>query len=116
MSATVPTGVFIQEGDIMNYTNAGASALNNGDVVTGAGACGIVTGNGIAIGATGPVVVHGVFQLPAASAVSWAAFDKLYWDATNACLTNVTTNNTYIGFAQAAKATAVTIAQVKLNN
>jgi predicted RecA/RadA family phage recombinase len=116
MSANIPTGVYLAEGDILDYTNSGSSALNNGDVVTGAGACGVVTGNGIAVGATGPVVVHGVYQLPAVTTVSWAAFDKLYWDATNICLTNVTTGNTFIGYALNAKITASAAALVKLNN
>ena len=116
MSASVPTCLYIQEGDIINYTNGGASALNNGDVVATAGASGIVTGNGIAVGATGPLVVHGLFQCPADPSVAWAALDKLYWNFTSNFLTNVSSGNTYIGFAQAAKLTTVTTAAVKLNN
>jgi|GEM_PF-2063616 len=116
MSATNPTGVYIGEGDILDYTNSGASTLNNGDVVIGTGACGVVTGNGIAVGATGPLVVHGLYQLPAASAISWATLDKLYWDTTNGCLTNVVASNILIGYAAKPKSAGVTIGYIKFNN
>lgn len=110
-----PQFVFVQQGDILNYTNNTAKTINPGDPVPMASAFGIATGNGIAAGASGPVVVRGVFLGPADSTVAYSEGDKLYWDATNKFITNNATGTVYAGYAAQAKTAGVASGYLKLN-
>lgn len=109
-----PQFVFIQEGDIMNYTNNTANAINPGDPVPWADAFGVAV-YGIPVGAVGQVVVHGVFLGPCDPTVTFSEGDKLYWDTTNKFITNNATDTDYAGYAAQPKATGVNQAYLKLN-
>ena len=110
-----PQFVFVQQGDIINYTNTTASFINPGDPVPMANAFGIATGNGIAPGASGSVVVRGVFIGPADPAVAFNEGDKLFWDPTNKFITNNATGTEYAGYAAQSKSTGVANGYLKLN-
>ena len=71
----------------------------------------------IASGATGALRTTGVFQMDALTAGVWAIGDKLYWDATNSEITDVSLGHREIGLALNAKvATTQTAALVLLNS
>jgi predicted RecA/RadA family phage recombinase len=106
---------FVQQGDIIDITNTTDNPIRPGDPVPLAGAFGVATGNGIAPGATGPVVVRGVFLGPANPAVAYGQGDKLYWDPTNHWLTNNATDTVYAGYAVQAKSTGIGNGYVKLH-
>lgn len=106
---------FVQQGDIIDFTNTTDNPILPGDPVPLAGAFGIATGNGIAPGATGPVVVRGVFLGPANPAVTYGQGDKLYWDPVNHWLTNNATDTVYAGYAVQAKSTGTGSGNVKLH-
>lgn len=110
-----PQFVFIQQGDIITYTNATQNPINSGEPVPMAGAFGIATGDGIAAGSSGPVVVRGIFLGPADPAAVFSEGDKLYWDAANKFITNNATETSYAGYAAQAKAAGVSQAYLKLN-
>ena len=69
---------YVQEGKILNYTNAG-SAIAAGDVVVVGEIIGVAL-NAIANGATGPVQIEGVFNLPKVDAAVIAQGESLTWD------------------------------------
>lgn len=71
-----------------------------------------------ASGGTVEGVTVGVFDLLAEGAGSGQAFaigEAVYWDDTAKRVTKTSTNNTKIGVAVAAKATADVVARVRLN-
>ncbi|MBP2654244.1 MAG: hypothetical protein H6Q73_1813 [Firmicutes bacterium] len=105
---------YYQEGNIIDYTNTGSSALSAGDPVPMTDAFGVAV-YGIDAGDTGPVVVSGVFIVTVDSTVSYAAGDKLYWDATNKLFTTSTTSTTYAGYAAKEKAVGTSVGYLKLN-
>lgn len=107
--------VFVQRGDILDLTNTTEKFIYPGEPVLMGGAFGVATGDGIAPGATGPVVVHGVFQGPANPAVAYGQGDKLYWDPVNQWLTNNATDTVYAGYAVKAKSTGTGNGYVKLH-
>lgn len=110
-----PQFVFVQQGDIINFTNTTANTIHPGDPVPMADAFGIATGDGIAPGATGPVIVRGVFLGPADPAVAYSQGDKLYWDPANQWITNNATGAGYAGYAAQAKSTGAASGYVKLH-
>jgi len=118
---------YIETGNIMEYTNTGSTELSPGDPVPMAGAFGVAIPSGgtsgqggasvsmgIAPGATGPVVVHGVVSGPANSTEAFAQGQQLYWNATNGNFDSSATGNTPAGYAWMAKASGVAVAQAKL--
>lgn len=106
---------FVQQGDVIDFTNTTDNLILPGDPVPLTGALGIATGNGIEPGATGPVVVRGVFLGPADPAVAYGQGDKLYWDPANHWLTNIATDTVYAGYAVQAKSTGAGSGYVKLH-
>ena len=105
--------VFVQKGNVMDYTNGGANPIAYLEVVP------LVTRIGVAqepivVGATGSVDLAGVYQLAADSTAAFVTGDALYWDDAANKLTKTATNNTPAGFAFAAKATAGTTAVVRI--
>lgn len=88
---------YIQDGDIINYQNAG-SAITAGSIVKFGSLVGIALVD-IATGATGSVMLEGVFKVVKATGAAWAQGDQLYWDATNSNFTTTATANTPAGHA-----------------
>ena len=105
--------VFVQKGNVMDYTNGGTEAIAYLEVVPLVTRIGIAQ-EPIAVGATGSVGLDGVYQLPADSTAAFVAGDALYWDDTANKLTKTATDHTPAGFAFAAKATAGTTAAVRI--
>jgi predicted RecA/RadA family phage recombinase len=73
---------FVQDGNVIDYTNAG-TAIDSGDVVV-IGQLIAVALTDIANGATGSVAIGGVFTLPKVSAAVIAAGESLVWDVSAA--------------------------------
>lgn len=103
---------FIQKGNVIDYTNAGSTAITAGSVVVGTSRIFVAVGD-IKAGATGVVEAEGVFEFPAASAAITFG-QAVYWDATNGNITATATNNTPAGVAVAAKAAGILTVLVKL--
>lgn len=111
---------YIQPGGILNHTLT--AAASSGDVVVKGSIAGIAQIDG-AIGDVVPIAVEGVYEVPAATAAITDGA-KVYWDADgdpvggtagSGAATATATDNTLIGYAIAAKASAGATVQVKLD-
>lgn len=103
---------FIQPGEVIDYTAAAALASGAGVKI------GVRVGvalAAIAVGATGPVQVSGVFEIPKLATDVVTAGALLYWDDTNKRLTLTSAGNTLAGYAFADAGNGVTTAKIKLN-
>jgi len=105
---------FWQKGEKIDYKNAGTEVIGNGDIVVIGSKIG-VAGNEIAVGATGSLVLSGIFKMPKGTAEAITLGAKVYWDKTNGVITATVGSNTEAGFAVAAAATADTTVLVHLN-
>ena len=89
---------YIQKGDIVDYTNNGATAIVYGDVVVGKDRV-FVAAEEIAVGATGGVYSGGVFEFTTSDATAIEYGQKLYFDAADKVVTATSTSNVAIGYA-----------------
>ncbi|HET6441670.1 MAG TPA: DUF2190 family protein [Phycisphaerae bacterium] len=106
---------WINDGRLLNTANdTGADVEAGMPIIIGAGIR--VALNDIDDEADGPAYDEGVFELPAKSADTWSDGVVIYWDATEAELTDTSAGNTLAGTAVGAKVGAVTYAQVKLRS
>ena len=75
---------YIQDGEVLQWTNGTGSAVSSGDVVvlgaTGDATLGVALVD-IANGASGSVKVCGVFSVPKVSAAVFAQGETLIWDS-----------------------------------
>lgn len=70
---------YVQEGNVINWTNSTGSAVASGAVVAIRQIIGVALVD-IANGATGSVALEGVFIVPKVSAAVIAAGESLVWD------------------------------------
>lgn len=70
---------FVQEGDIINWTNGTGAAVASGDVVAVGQLLGVAL-VAIAIGAAGSVALEGVFTVPKVSGAVITVGESLVWD------------------------------------
>jgi predicted RecA/RadA family phage recombinase len=73
------TTKFVQEGNVINYTNAG-SAIAAGDVVVMGHMIGVALTDIAASGGVGAVAIEGVFTVPKVSAAVFTQGEKLIFD------------------------------------
>lgn len=71
---------FVQDGKTINYANASGSTITAGSVVVVGNQIGVAV-NDIADGASGPLVMEGVFKLPKVSAAVIGQGEDVAWDA-----------------------------------
>lgn len=101
-----------QKGEKIDYTNSGSTKVASGQIVVLGTKVGVAGGD-IEVGATGTLVMSGVFKMPKATgAISAGAV--VYWDATNSVVTTTSTSNTECGYATKAAASADTEAYISL--
>ena len=105
---------FIQEGEVLEWTNTTTSDVASGDVVVIGDRIGVAVAD-IDVDDAGSLCVEGVFELDALTAATWDQGDVLYWHQTNLELTNIASANVVAGYAAAAKAALATVAKVKIN-
>lgn len=103
---------YIQDGEVLSYT--ALAAVASGAVVLIGKKIGVALGD-IAAGATGPVQVTDVWQLPKLSTDNVGQGDLLYWDAANSRLTTTAAGNTYAGFAAFAAGNTSATVNIKIN-
>ncbi|PRX29010.1 Predicted phage recombinase, RecA/RadA family [Meinhardsimonia xiamenensis] len=105
---------FVYPGDRMQIT--AGSAIASGQGVLVGSIFGVAEGD-IASGASGVIVLTGVYDLPKAGAQAWSAGDKVYWDVgAGQCTTSDGAGaNTLIGVAWQAAGSADTTGRVRLN-
>lgn len=102
--------VYVQEGNVIDYT--AGKAIGYLDVVPLTTRIGVALED-IAKGATGSVALIGVYELPAASSLTIAVGDAVYWNAVN---DNVDKTDTGVpaGIAASTKAAAGTSVRVRI--
>lgn len=106
-------GTYIQKGEIIDYTNDGASDIEYHDVVPMVSRIGVAAEN-IPAGATGGIRTEGIFELPAVNDTAFNVGDQLYWDNTASKLTKTSTDNIPAGWATEPKAKTAAVARVKI--
>lgn len=101
--------------DIINWTNDTGSAVSSGAVVVAGGIVGIAVAD-IAAGAVGAVNRTGIYERIAAdNTTAWAAWDRLWWDATASKLYNIDgPGRVFAGYADVAKLLAATTGSILL--
>lgn len=74
---------YVQNGDVIDYTNAGADIASGAVVIVGANGDAMVTValNDIPTGETGPLGISGVFDVPKADAAVITQGEFVTWDA-----------------------------------
>lgn len=76
---------YIKPGDALDYTNAGAAAINVNDVVV-CGAFIAIAATNIAAGAVGSILGDGVFTLPKKAGTAMPAGTKVTWSVADAAV------------------------------
>jgi len=104
---------YIQEGDVLDHI--AAAAIASGDVVRMGKRIGVAVAD-IASGASGPVAVEGVFNLPKVATQAPAQGALLYWDATAGNLTTTATGNTLAGYAAAPGVNGAATVNININH
>lgn len=104
---------FIERGHTIVVT-APTGGLSSGDGVL-VGSLFAVAVAGFAAGETGAAAIGGVYTLSKTTGEAWTQGEKLYWDASAGEVTATATDNTLIGCAFAAAASAATTGAVRLN-
>lgn len=104
---------YIQDGDVINYQNGTGSAIASGAIVKIGALVGIALVD-IANGATGSVMLEGVFKVAKATGAAWAQGDQLYWDATAGNFTKTSTSNTAAGHAFEPAASGDAVGYIRL--
>lgn len=105
---------YLQEGDILNYTNGGGSTIASGAVVLIGKRIGVAIAD-IAPSATGSLAMEGVWSIAKLGTDNVSQGDILYWDAANSRLTATASGNTQAGFAAAAAGSGATTVAIKIN-
>ena len=106
-------GTYVQDGNVLSYTNAG-SAIASGDLVVVGVKVGVALG-AIANGATGEVAMSGVFAVAKQTTLVISQGDLLYCDATSGELDKTASAQTLAGYAAKSESSAATTVQVVLN-
>jgi len=100
-----------EHGNRLNFT--AAADVASGEVVAFSGVAGVAISD-VASGAEGVLDVEGVFDLPKASATTFAVGSKVYLSSAGLCVSTASGNN-YIGVAWLDAVAAELVVQVKLN-
>lgn len=99
-------------GDVITITSPAGGTTSGGALLVGT-VLGVATADSDE-GDLVAVELEGVFELPKLSTGVFTVGEKLYWDATNTRLTDVSTDNTECGIAFAAAANPSSTGVVKL--
>jgi len=106
---------YVQEGDIINVTNATGSTVTSGSgMLISTTRLGVALAD-VANGAVGSFAVKRVYELPKLETDVVAQGALLYWDNTNKRLTVTSSGNTLAGYATKAAANGDTTVQIHLN-
>lgn len=113
------TTKYVQDGDILDYTNTSGSTIASGTPVVMGNIIGVALAD-IANNATGSVAIEGVFNLPKVTGSAWTIGSKLLWDASAGkfdvgTATPATGDVSACCVAAASAASAATTGAVKLN-
>ncbi|MFG1179951.1 DUF2190 family protein [Xanthobacter versatilis] len=104
---------YVQPGDTVTFTApAGGLASGAGALI---GSLFGVAAASAAAGADVELVTRGVFDLPKAAGIDFAAGERAYWSTAAKAVTDVAAGNTLIGVATRATAIPATTVRVRLN-
>lgn len=104
---------YVQNGDVITYTNASGTAIASGDLVPLVNRCGVALVD-IANNASGAVQVTGVFTVEKTTGATWSIGQAIYRDASTGKGTTVAISNVPAGFAAAAAISGATTGQLQL--
>lgn len=104
---------YVSEGDVLDFTNAGA-AIASGAVVAMGKRIGIAVAD-IPTGSTGSVSVTGVWNVAKAPADDIQLGEPLYWDPANNRVTEVAGALNLAGYAAAPAGNGVATVRIKIN-
>lgn len=104
---------YVSEGDVLDFTNAGA-AIASGAVVAMGKRIGIAVAD-IPTGSTGSVSVTGVWNVAKAPADDIQQGEPLYWDPANNRVTEVAGALNLAGYAAAPAGNGVATVRIKIN-
>lgn len=105
---------FVKRGEVIDYVNTSGSDINSGDLVIIGALIGFAQTD-IASGATGAVLLKGVFTVAKAN-MAFTQGAKLYWDNTAKNATTTTTSNTLFAVAHTAALAGDLTAEIQLTN
>lgn len=108
---------YIQPGDSLAYTNASGAAINVNDIVVAHAMIGVAATN-IAIGASGAILVDGVFLLPKKAGTAMPTGTKVTWSVADGAVivgAGVTGDVLNCGIVTTDAASADTTARVLLD-
>lgn len=106
-----PQTHYVQRGETIDYLNNGETDIKANDVVSLGTRIGIA-GCDIPVGATGSVHVIGVYDIPASTSEAYVVGQAVYWK--DAAITSVSTDAVPAGWVVEPKATAKSLARVKI--
>jgi predicted RecA/RadA family phage recombinase len=112
----MPEASFVQARSPLDYTPAGATAAG-AVVLLPNGMAGVVS-TGLAASQLGAIQTEGVFDFTAATGVTFAADEAVYWDAsanTAINVANLGSGDFLLGYATAAKVSGQLFVRVNLN-
>lgn len=104
---------YVQDGDVITYTNAGA-AIASGDTVVIGALIGIAQTDIAASTGVGTVCVEGVFEVAKTTSLAISQGDRIYWNTSTKKVTK-TTSDVYMGVAFEAAGSSDTTCLVSLN-
>lgn len=103
---------YIQTGEMLDYTNAGAAKINAGDVVSLTNLVGVAACD-IPVGAVGALATEGVFEFDKTTSLSISMGDFVYYSTSTKKITKTATD-VPCGIAIEAGESAATTIRVKL--
>jgi predicted RecA/RadA family phage recombinase len=104
---------FIQKGARMTYANATGTDISSGDLVPIGATFGIAATD-IDAGASGEVIMEGVFEIDAVNSAAISQGNPVYYVASTGEASPTAEDQKYIGIAWAAKAETGTTVKVKI--
>ena len=108
----MPQAVYVQEGDLVDYTPS--SAVSAGDVIVQGDLVGVAP-RPLAVNELGSLIVFGVCDFAKNTGVAYTVGTTLYWDDTNNVVTATATGNKLVGKSIRAAASADTTVRVRLS-
>lgn len=106
-----PQASYVQRGEVIDFKNAGSTAIKANDVVSLTTRIGIAATD-IPVGVTGTVNVMGVYDVPASNTEAFTVGQAVYWKGSS--LTATSTDAIVAGWVVEPKATPGTKARIKI--
>ena len=108
------TANFEKDGKCIDYTNSTGAIIPFGTVIKIGDRVGVALAD-IGIAEVGALGIVGVYEFPAATSLTIAQGDNVYYHTTTSTINKTALNGVYAGFATTDKASDGTVVGVKIN-